>query len=609
MWLLLAGCVSSADGWCERLNISCGDAAAERPEPVDQDGDVYAEGVDCDDTDPDVNPSAEELCDQIDNNCDGQIDEGLPHVDWFPDQDRDGYGDPDRAEQRCSEPIPKYHSYELQYQLTPGDCDDTDPDVSPEGIERCDGVDNNCDGQVDESSHEARYLDADGDGYGDPDSPVYTCDEIGRVHNASDCDDGNAEIYSGALEVIDGIDNRCDGHIDMVSTARSWLGSFEEEVTSFSLLGDTNDNGIPEFGVVANSGYVVFFQVEVYFDSGELSKSWTVLDATDLFYMTRPYGVGDVNHDSYDDVMLPNSKASDGFMLLAGPDLDVERPIAWLYDAESGDTRIGAAAASSDFSGDGEIDYLIGAPSLDGDYEDEGVVWILSGPISGEADLDDVADLRLAGGAEDVWLGGAVGSAGDVDGDGLDDVLLGASGADAGSGAAYLLYGVASLSSLSVDVRFSGTPEHNKLGRALAGAGDTNGDGYTDVMISASSGRYGSAYVFLGGAGLPSSLSVADAEAYLHGSEWDDEVGLSMSALGDIEGDGLDDIAVAAPGQYAQLVAYGADLEGAFPTIPHGWFGEWDSGNLSVISVDLDERGPLDLLIAGPNGLYAVQHE
>ena len=95
------------------------------------------------------------------------------------------------------------------------DCDDTDAAIHPGVTDICDGLDNDCDSQIDEDPDRTFYLDADEDGFGDPSHPLSSCDEHPSfVGNASDCDDGNASIYPEAPDVCDGRDNDCDGTID-----------------------------------------------------------------------------------------------------------------------------------------------------------------------------------------------------------------------------------------------------------------------------------------------------------------------------------------------------------------------------------------------------------
>ncbi len=165
-----------------------------------------ANNADCDDTDPNIHPGAIEVCDGKDNNCDGQIDEGVTST-FYADADGDGYGNPASSVQACSAPA--------GYVANNTDCDDTDPNIHPGATEVCDGKDNNCDGQIDEGILTTFYWDADGDGYGNPANSVQACSApAGYVANNTDCDDTDPSIHPDATEVCDGKDNNCDGQID-----------------------------------------------------------------------------------------------------------------------------------------------------------------------------------------------------------------------------------------------------------------------------------------------------------------------------------------------------------------------------------------------------------
>lgn len=182
------------------------------PDPVDADGDTYDSSVDCNDNDASIHPGADESCDEIDNDCDGLVDEygAIDAPVWFVDGDGDGYGDPEVTREACEAPE--------DYVDNDEDCDDSQDAVYPGADEVCDDLDNDCDGEVDgPGSLDARlfYWDFDADGYGDPDRAERSCRlKDWLVENDLDCDDAKDAVHPEAQEICDGIDNDCDTLVD-----------------------------------------------------------------------------------------------------------------------------------------------------------------------------------------------------------------------------------------------------------------------------------------------------------------------------------------------------------------------------------------------------------
>ncbi|MDQ3031610.1 MAG: MopE-related protein [Myxococcota bacterium] len=160
---------------------------------------------DCDDDDPAVHPAQVEICDEKDNDCDDVVDEAPTAVTWYADADGDGYGSSDPTLSRVScTPLPGFS-------LRPTDCDDTRGGVSPATPERCDGLDNDCNGRPDFLVGPRDTEDDDSDGHADLACP-----------SGDDCDDRDPTSHPGALELCDARDNDCNGAVDDGTAMGVW---------------------------------------------------------------------------------------------------------------------------------------------------------------------------------------------------------------------------------------------------------------------------------------------------------------------------------------------------------------------------------------------------
>lgn len=203
-------------------------AADPLPWYADDDGDTYgdatrteaactpptgyvADATDCDDTTADIHPGAPELCDELDRDCDGSTTDGAIDMGtWYTDVDLDTYGAPDTGVVACTAPAGTVPDGT--------DCDDARAETFPGAPEYCNGVDDNCDGTVDEpealDAHDS-FEDSDADGYGNSAAMATGCEELeGFSRTGGDCHDGDATVYPGAPETCDGVDEDCDAIID-----------------------------------------------------------------------------------------------------------------------------------------------------------------------------------------------------------------------------------------------------------------------------------------------------------------------------------------------------------------------------------------------------------
>ncbi|CAN0510582.1 unnamed protein product, partial [Laminaria digitata] len=175
------------------------------PEPAG----YAARAGDCQDNLPGINPGASEVCDGINNNCDRNIDEGVEPQTYYRDADSDQYGVTDSSTVACVAPA--------GFVASAGDCDDTLAIVNPGQMELCDGLDNDCNLQVDEGLTAATYYrDADGDFFGDAMTSTVSCTTLsGWVLDNQDCDDAQASANPNGTEVCTGgIDEDCDRLVD-----------------------------------------------------------------------------------------------------------------------------------------------------------------------------------------------------------------------------------------------------------------------------------------------------------------------------------------------------------------------------------------------------------
>ena len=505
--------------------------------PSDADGDGWDWEEDCDDHDPEVYPGADEVCDGKDNDCDPTTDEDV-------DDDGDGLTE-------CE-----------------GDCDDSDWNIPHGGPEdTCDGVDSDCDGIEEGPCTTVSLYAADAKLKGAP------CDIAGvSVAGAGDVNgDGYDDVLVGAHQYIHGC--------DLAGTAYLVHG--------------------PVTGVMYLSYAAASFPGEDTYDqAGDVVAS-----------------AGDVNQDGYDDLLItaPDHDLGGAVYLIHGPVSGV-RPLATadakLTGEAYGDLVSSALSSADDVDGDGVPDLLVGACNHDYNGSGAGAVYIVSGAVTGTGSLA-AADAKLVGSATLDCAGISVASARDMSGDGLDDVLVGASGHGNG-GAAYLVHspvtGFWDLS--SADATLLGEPA-SYAGSSVSSAGDVDGDGNLDVLVGASAGNEGfpdGGVVTLVHGPVSGVIDLSVLDTRFIGESDSAWAGHSVAGVGDTNGDGFDDLVV---GAYKHEVA-GDDLGAVYLlrgplTGPRflssgsvTYLGESDwsyTGHSVAAAGDLDNDGYADFIV------------
>lgn len=333
--------------------------------------------------------------------------------------------------------------------------------------------------------------------------------------------------------------------------------------------------------------------------------------------------VGDINGDGMDDLIVgafgadPNGSYSGSSYVLFGssepfPALltpaDLNGSNGFRLDGSAAMDFSGlSVAGAGDVNGDAIDDLIIGAPNADPNGSSSGSSYVVFGRSTGFdavlalSSLNGSNGFRLDGASAGDQAGSAVNSAGDVNGDGFGDLIIGAPEADPNgnySGSSYVVFGRGSgfpatlvLSPLDgLDgFRLDGANASDNAGEAVSSAGDVNGDGFDDVLVGAfgsdqSGNNAGSSYVVFGqSTAFPASIALADLDGSIgfriDGMAANDLSGRSVGAAGDVNADGLDDLIIGAPGN---------DSSGSSAGSSHVVFGRTTPFPASLLLADLD---------------------
>ena len=504
----------------------------------------------------------------------------------YHDGDSDGYGDPDDSITDCS------HASDFTSDNT--DCDDTQDSVYPGADEYCNEEDDDCDGTIDEDDSldaSTWYIDADADGYGSSATTSQAClQPSGYVADSTDCDDSSDSTYPYADEICeDSADNDCDGTTDECAIQGDLDASTDAEVallgevandnagTVVSGLGDIDNDGNDDVGVGApyydgdssniGAAYVLY---------GSLSSgSWSLSGADAMQYGTSSSGrggsslasLGDTDSDGYGEFLVgapfADASTTNGgeVWVLEGPLSGAAAVSGYFIHGTDSNAYFGTAVDGCDLDQDGVNDVVVGSTGVSNGTYDSGGVYLFSGPITADT-ADSSASALLAGQGDEDQAGHALACLTDNDGDGYDDLVVGAHYKGNDSGVAYVVHGiVTSDGPLSDETNLSAGASEDLMGHSVSDAGDWDGDGYGDLVIGAPYGdggasEAGETYIFLGPTTADAGVSSADIT--IEGATANDFSGWSVASGFDSDGDGNPDLAIGAYGNDDAATSAGA---------------------------------------------------
>jgi hypothetical protein len=406
--------------------------------------------------------------------------------------------------------------------------------------------------------------------------------------------DVNGDGYSDVLVGVKSFDNgqMDEGRVYMYLGGTAGLGASAAWTAEGNQLGATFGSSVTTAGDVNGDGYSDVVIGAHFVDNGQMnegraylylggaqglstSAAWTAEgnQAHSLFGIAVGTA-GDVNGDGYSDVLVgassfTNGEADEGraYLYLGGAQ-GLSTSAAWTAEGNQATSLFGVALGSAgDVNGDGYSDVLVGAPLFDDDEttDNEGRISLYLGSPTG---LNASPAWTAEGEQETAYLGWSVGAAGDVNGDGYSDVLVSARAFDNGEadeGRAYLYLGSATGPGASSAWSGESNQVNAALGSSVATAGDVNGDGYSDVLVSAKSFDNGQTdeghvYLYLGsatGLGATPAWIAESNQAY-------SEFGSSVATAGDVNGDGYGDVVIGARLHNTNSMGLGTDRGRAF---------------------------------------------
>lgn len=533
--------------------------------------------ADCDDTSFATNPDATESCNTLDDDCDGETDEpdAEDALTWFADIDGDDFGDPESTTLACTAPS--------GFVADDNDCDDTRAEANPDGVEVCNGLDDDCDSTVDDNPTDPAtwYFDADADGFGRESPTLTACEQPSNyAATGDDCNDVDAAVHPGAVEHCDTTDNDCDGDVaeDDSVDATTWYADADADGygdassthaacsipagysanatdcddtdagvspgdAEYCGGGDENCDGVTDESTAADAtAYYADLDADTFGDADAVVMSCTAVadrvtnsedcdDSTDTISPDASDTCGDgIDQDC-------DGSADAGCWVSGARDVTTGDLV---MEGRAGDAIGNVMVGGIDMTGDGVPDGAFSSFAPDAGY------YVVSGDLRGSLTVSATTAHFESVGTTLYQL-----CAGDVDGDGTGDMLALA------DQAAWLDRGPFSVGSSSVATDAYIYTTHGTSGTYSysCAIGDLDDDGVREVIIGVPydgfSAPYGRVDVYENPSGDKYS---SGARAAWTGGTADFYLGYTVASGADIDGDGADDLLMASSSGHAYVI-------------------------------------------------------
>ena len=421
--------------------------------------------------------------------------------------------------------------------------------------------------------------DVNGDGYSDVIAGAYAISAF----------TGSAYLYYGGANM--------DTISDVTFTGEAASNFFGQSISD---AGDVNGDGYSDLLIGASLFSASTGRAYIFYGSGSMDNIADVTFTGELAgnnFGRGISGAGDVNGDGFSDILIgaQSYNGSRGRAYLYYGGVSMNNVSDMILNGEASNNFFGfSVTGGGDINGDGYKDFIVGAYGVN---SNKGKVYIYKNAMTG-TDIPDVAVY----GENLSEMGKSVSDAGDLNGDGYDDYIIGASAyGDFATGRVYIFFGSVNPDTIP-ELIINGFANNSRFGTSVSGAGDVNADGYDDIIIGAPeyNSSQGRVYIYFGG-----SIMDTIHDVQMTGATSLYRFGHSVSSAGDMNGDGFSDVIVGIPGTSSsrgsiRIYNGGNPMDSAFDQIYTGTVADEQFGHSVSEAGDVNNDGFSDVIFGAP---------